>query len=226
MTHINHHPAPDLLRDFAAGTLAPSTALLIAAHREYCSHCQQQIANHEALLAQTALEADGGDDQPALDGMLETLLAHLPEHTVREPEALPTAIQPLTLHHRTFELPQVLARQLHQPTRWSALPGRLHQARLAVENSHLNFIHMDKNSGVPTHTHKGREYTLVLHGGFSDANGDYRLGDFVCLDQRHQHQPQTDSHEDCLVISALEGPLHFTSGLARLFNPLSQLFFR
>ncbi|MFI3245974.1 MAG: cupin domain-containing protein, partial [Ferrimonas sp.] len=79
---------------------------------------------------------------------------------------------------------------------------------------------------VPAHTHKGRELTLVLHGGFADEQGHYLQGDFIERDQQHQHQPHTDANEDCLVISALDAPLHFTSGLARMLNPLSNLFFK
>ncbi|MEC7469201.1 MAG: anti-sigma factor, partial [Pseudomonadota bacterium] len=38
--------------------------------------------------------------------------------------------------------------------------------------------------------------------------------------------PRSDAPEGCLVFSVVDQPLHFTSGLARLLNPFSHLFFR
>lgn len=84
---------------------------------------------------------------------------------------------------------------------------------------------MEKGGRVPEHTHRGSELTLVLDGEFSDGVRDYDTGDFILLDNSHKHTPHSEAAEGCLVFSVVDKPLHFTSGLARLLNPFSQLFF-
>ncbi len=246
MTTIKHHPDAKLILAYAEGTLAPSVALLLSAHLEYCPQCRAAVHEEEERLAKPL--AHSLPDSPApselavnpqdcltTDRLLAQLLQTLPlnearqedtssDHTAASPSGDP--VPELTLENRRFVLPRVFARQLHKAAAWSRLPGQLHQARLGIDNSHIHFIHMDRNSRVPPHTHRGTEHTLVLHGGFADERGDYRVGDFITLDGRHTHQPHTDEREDCLVVSALDAPLQFTSGLARMLNPLSALFFR
>ncbi|QIZ75673.1 ChrR family anti-sigma-E factor [Ferrimonas lipolytica] len=224
MSNITHHPSLELIQRFANGELIGGTALLVSAHTEMCRHCQQLKAQHEQVLAQQSLTNAAPNTE--LDDMLTSMLASLPDVDRTPPSPLTTARSPLTLQQHRFELPRVLANQLDKLGSWSSQPGKLHQARLDLGDHSLQLIHMDRNSTVPAHTHKGNEVTLVLHGGFSDDQGDYKLGDFIALDQRHEHQPRTDDHEDCLVISAVDAPLHFTSGLARMLNPLSNLFFK
>lgn len=221
MTKITYHPDIELVKRYACGDLTGGVALLVAAHIEMCPHCQKHQAEFEQSFADEAFAAQS--DNASLDGMLSQMLDTLPE--VPEPAAKPQ-LPPLTLEQQRFVLPRVLANQIHKVSGWSAQLGKLHQARLELGDHSLQLIHMAKNSSVPAHTHKGQEVTLVLHGGFSDEQGDYFAGDFIALDQRHQHQPFTDDDEDCLVISAVDAPLQFTSGFARLLNPLSNLFFK
>ncbi|MBY5992582.1 ChrR family anti-sigma-E factor [Ferrimonas balearica] len=227
MTHINHHPESAWLEAYARGELYGGKALLLAAHLEYCPVCRQRLAQAEQTLAKACWSepVTAGDD-PQLESMLSQMMTSLPQAPLREPE--PEAPIELQLEHRRFVLPRVLSRQVHRMGSWSKLPGGLHQARLETQadDDRFFFIHMEANSGVPQHTHHGDEVTLVLHGGFADDRGEYKVGDFIHLDGRHEHQPHTDADEDCLVISALDQPLQFTSGLARLLNPLSHLFFR
>ncbi|WP_028116902.1 ChrR family anti-sigma-E factor [Ferrimonas senticii] len=224
MTNITHHPQPQLLQQYADGQLDGGVALLVAAHVEMCPHCRNQVEVHEQQLARQALTAS--PNEPRLEAMLEGMLEKLPSNDNTIAVAQSSEQQHLQLQHHSFRLPRVLSNQLNKIGGWSAQPGKLHQARLELGDHSLQLIHMDRNTKVPSHTHRGNELTLVLHGGFSDAEGDYKVGDFIALDQRHEHQPYTDADEDCLVISAVDAPLHFTSGLARMLNPLSQLFFK
>ena len=89
-----------------------------------------------------------------------------------------------------------------------------------------NFIFMGSGGSVPEHTHRGTEYTLVIDGEFSDGLSRYDTGDFIFMDGEKTHTPKAEGKEGCLVFSIVDQPLHFTSGLARLLNPFSHLFFR
>ncbi|MBY6186408.1 ChrR family anti-sigma-E factor [Marinobacter hydrocarbonoclasticus] len=227
MNTINHHPDTAWLEAYAEGRLYGGKALLLAAHLEFCPRCRQKVADHENALSEQCWH--NHSDAASLDtteAMLSSMMETLPDTPLVTPQ--PESPVELQLEHRRFVLPRVLARQLTHLGSWSRLPGGLHQARLNAQgdDDRFFFIHMDANTSVPQHTHQGEELTLVLHGGFADDRGEYKVGDFIHLDGRHNHQPFTDADEDCLVISALDQPLQFTSGLARILNPLSHLFFR
>ncbi len=227
MNSINHHPDSAWLQAYAEGRLYGGKALLLAAHLELCPRCRRRVEQHEQSLSEQCWQRPlVPQDENASEAMLARLLDTLPDTPLETPVTPPPV--ELQLEHRRFVLPRVLARQMPHLGSWSRLPGGLHQAKLNADgdDDRFFFIHMDANSSVPQHTHQGQEITLVLHGGFADERGEYKVGDFIHLDGRHNHQPHTDADEDCLVISALDQPLHFTSGLARILNPLSQLFFR
>ena len=51
--------------------------------------------------------------------------------------------------------------------------------------------------------------TLVLQGGYSDANGSYAPGDLQVADSEILHNPIADPGEDCINLSVTTGPLRF-----------------
>ena len=133
----------------------------------------------------------------------------------------------IELDGRTFTLPRTLHRYIDKTGNWSSLVGKLWQAPVDLGNQGVaNFIFMGSGGSVPEHTHRGTEYTLVIDGEFSDGLSRYDTGDFIFMDGEKTHTPKAEGKEGCLVFSIVAQPLHFTSGLARLLNPFSHLFFR
>lgn len=133
----------------------------------------------------------------------------------------------IELDGRVFTLPKTLHRYIEKTGNWSSLVGRLWQAPVDLGNQGVaNFIFMGRGGSVPEHTHRGTEYTLVIDGEFSDGLSHYDTGDFIYMDGEKTHTPKAEGNEGCLVFSIVDQPLHFTSGLARLLNPFSHLFFR
>ncbi len=133
----------------------------------------------------------------------------------------------LYLDGRKFELPETLRRYNARISEWTKLVGKLWQCQVELGGGYLaQFVYMEKGGSIPEHTHKGNELTIVIDGEFSDGLNDYETGDFISLDTNHKHIPSTQSDEGCLVFSIIDQPLHFTSGWAKLVNPLSHLYFR
>ena len=130
------------------------------------------------------------------------------------------------LEGKRFELPRSLANQIHRIGPWYKMMGNMWRATIHLgTEAAANLIYMDRMATLPEHTHRGTEIQLVLSGSFSDEYGTYSDGDLLVLDQTHQHAPHT-ADEDCLILAVMEGPLQFTSGISRLLNPFSSLFFR
>ncbi|CUS48892.1 MAG: anti-ECFsigma factor ChrR [Idiomarinaceae bacterium HL-53] len=219
---IKFHPNDQLIEQFVAGELAPALSVVVGTHVDMCQHCQKQVQDAEAMLAERLLKSPVKGSAPVLDQMLEQIFSST------APTQLRVAANDdiLTLEGKRFKLPPTLARQKSKIGHWSWVPGKMMRAPVDLGTDEcINLIYMDQGSRVPEHTHRGQETTLVVNGVFNDEQNEYKDGDFIMLSGEHHHSPQTQD-EDCLTLATLDAPLQFTSGISRLLNPFSSLFFR
>lgn len=228
---INFHPNSEMLEQYAAGTLAPAEALLVSAHCDMCSQCQQQVMRLTNELARSAFDVSDNSIPDDFDAMLASIIAQPQEQTTNFPvtanDTSNKRASKIVLDGKSFEVPRTLQRFIQKKGNWSSLVGNLWQAPVDIGyDGAANFIYMEKGGSVPEHTHRGNEITLVINGEFSDGMNHYDSGDFIMLNGTHTHAPKSDAQEGCLVFSIVDQPLHFTSGIARLLNPFSHLFFR
>ncbi|WP_427980721.1 ChrR family anti-sigma-E factor [Agarivorans sp.] len=225
MSKIQFHPPEQSLSHYAQGQLDPAMSLMLSAHLEFCAQCRQKVADIEQQLAAELSAIPEQAMEQELDSMLQMIMQQSPETSIAIEQ--PVRQQQIQLGEKQFTLPRALQTHAEHIGPWGRLPGKIQRARVdALSNSKLNFIYMDQDSSLPEHTHQGQEITLVLAGSFHDEVGSYHPGDFVIQNKQHQHSPRTAAHQDCLCLTLLDAPLHFTSGLASLLNPFSQLFFR
>ncbi|MCV2883198.1 ChrR family anti-sigma-E factor [Aestuariibacter sp. AA17] len=219
---INLHPTATQLQSFAQGVCSPGVALMVSAHVDMCEKCQQQLCLFLDEIGSREIDNASIDMSIEYDTMLSDIL-RLPEAEARRG----IFVEPtLELDGKRFHVPRALQRYVAKTGNWSRLLGNLWQAPVNLgDGTKANFIFMEEGGSVPEHTHKGEELTLVIDGQFSDGIGRYDAGDFIALDGTHKHTPKADTSDGCLVFSIVDKPLHFTSGVARLLNPFSHLFF-
>lgn len=217
---ISLHPTQQQLVDFVEGNLAPAMSLVVAAHADMCVQCQRKMQLMQDRIAELAFEK--ADDKIEFGAMLANI-TQLP--AADKIDFIPKK-QKIELDGRQFNLPRPLQRYVDKTGSWSHLLGNLWQAPVDLGPAgKANFIYMEKGGKVPEHTHRGNELTLVIDGEFSDGLAMYDTGDFIVMDQSNTHAPHSEASEGCLVFSIVDAPLHFTSGIARLLNPFSHLFF-
>ncbi len=219
---IKFHPTDKQLTQFAEGNIAATQALVISAHCDMCSQCQDfiQAKSYEFAKDIENIHAHEQTD-PAFEKMLAEITA-LPMLDIR-PDITPR----IELDGKFFDVPKPLQRYVKHTGNWSKLLGKVWQAPVEIGGDYVaNFIYMEKGGQVPEHTHRGNELTLVVNGEFSDGLNEYDSGDFLMMDSEHVHAPMSEAKDGCLVFSIVDQPLHFTSGLARLLNPFSHLFFK
>lgn len=224
MTNIRFHPTDNVLTCYSAGDLNPASSIMMSAHLEFCSHCRQRVAELEDTQARELTLTPSEPLSNELNDMLENILSQqqTPQNKIKE--AIDAHIE---VNNKAFRLPRALQRHEDKIGPWSRLPGNIKRAHVATSgHCKMNFIYMDCDSSLPQHTHQGQEITLVLAGEFMDEHATYKPGDFILQTSQHQHSPKTRADQDCLCLTLLDAPLHFTSGLATLLNPFSQLFFR
>jgi putative transcriptional regulator len=213
----SHHPATERLLDYASGALPEPVALLVATHLALCPRCRRETAELEALggaLLETL------PPEPVAADSLERMLARIEQPVPAEPATKqPAPVDP--------SLPRPLrdyAGGTLDALPWRRL-GPIAEVQLLRDfpGFTTRLLRIRAGVGVPVHTHRGTELTLVVSGAFSDEGGHYARGDVEEADPEVTHRPVADPGEDCLCLAVTDAPLKLTSRLGRLLNPFLRI---
>ena len=74
----------------------------------------------------------------------------------------------------------------------------------------VELYRIQPDAAIPRHTHGGREYTLVVAGGYSDASGRFGPGDLALKGPEDTHRPIGDPGEVCFALIVRDGALRLT----------------
>ncbi|MCL1143104.1 ChrR family anti-sigma-E factor [Shewanella gaetbuli] len=222
---INYHPNEQLLALHIAGELPLSMSIAISAHAELCSICQQNLnqlndaASDEAFQITNSTAEIDTDMSDMLEQLMSTTLDDLDNYHGR---AEPDGVDHVTIKGDTFKIPRALRQQVNHP--WQGI-GKVSRLRLDTgeDKARASLLHIAANGEIPEHTHKGTELTLLLAGEFFDEFNSYQPGDFILLDENHQHSPKTI--DGCLCYTIVDAPLYFTKGFSKLLNPIGELIY-
>lgn len=208
-------PPTEILVEYAAGSASSGVSLLVASHLSRCAASRDLVAELEAFggatLMDTAPERMG--DHALLD-TLEKLDA--PEEPARPARRI-ADIGPL---------PRPILDALG--TGFSEIPWRFRLPGLseyefsAGEGERVSLLRARPGTGVPQHTHEGRELTLILAGAMADGGQIYRAGDVAVNDEADDHKPVIVGDETCYCLIVLDGGLRFTGRFGRALNLLAE----
>lgn len=227
---INHHPKFELIQAFVNGDLPASLSVGVAIHADMCPVCQQTIAQITEQVAETSFEEEYldrfiVDDIEALDAVAAIDFDHMIDDIVESSDisvALPKAEKTISFNDKTYSIPSALN---NMELGKHAHIGKLTRSRIQLNENeiHTSLLHIQPGGGVPEHTHKGFELTVLLEGSFHDESGEYVKGDFIMLDSSHQHHPI--SKNGCLCYTVANDALHFTQGINKLLNPIGSFIY-
>lgn len=215
--NAHFHPDYDDLLEFSAGVIAPSVGLCISVHLEYCEQCRQQLAKLDAIggLMFEQLEPAAVDDS-LLDSIFDRIDSKASSSAGRvqmatERDHIPHSVKKLV----GYDLEQL---------KWRRHGSKVHSAILLNDNGiNASLIRIQAGASVPQHDHRGREYTVILQGSFSDDSGVYREGDFVLRQPGQPHSPTATADRDCLCLAVLDAPMRFRNPLYELVNRINPL---
>ena len=227
---IKHHPTFELLQSFVNGDLPASLAAGIAIHADMCPKCQQQIAQLTEQVAQASFEEVFldrfiVDENPSKDSIvsfdIDSMVEQITEHNDIAHVSSPKE-KTIIFNDKQYQLPKALANMEFGST---SHIGKLSRTRIQLNEDEIrtSLLHIEPGGGVPAHTHKGFELTLLLAGTFHDEHGEYVEGDFIMLDKSHTHHPE--SPQGCLCYTIANDALHFTQGINRLLNPIGTFIY-
>lgn len=228
---ITHHPQYDLLCAFVEGELPASLSAGIAIHAELCETCAKNIERLTQESAANTFASDVkvynaySDKQTTIAANDDSAFKQMIDSITNDESIIESKVhEPLDIEIKgtTYQLPQALRSMSMMG--WQKM-GKLSRSRLNLNEGslHSSLLHIDKEGGVPSHTHKGFELTLLLEGSFEDEMGTYVKGDFIWLTNKETHTPHTT--EGCLCYTVADDALQFTQGLSKLLNPIGAFIY-
>lgn len=214
MRNPHHHPRSETLADFAAGRLDEARAVVVATHISICSRCAQDVDALEvvggALLADAEPVATAPD---ALEKTLARIGAQIsPAHSDAGAK-------------RASALDAYISEPI-DALDWQWIAPGVHQHVLKAQGYRdgvLRLVKFAPGKGVPTHTHKGEELTMLLRGAYRDGLGEWRAGDLSDLDGEHTHEPIAFGDEPCICLIATSAPLEFKTMVGKVLQPLIRM---
>lgn len=213
-----HAPGPSsdraldsLLAGYAAGTLSAPLHVLVAGHLALTPQSRAFVRDLETANG-AALEAAPAAPVPDREAKLAAIFAE-------------SAPDPIRLDPpRDGVLPSPIAQFLGmglKDIRWrTLLPGVREFKVEETERGEAVLYWIKPGRKMPSHTHEGAEYTLVLKGGFSDVSGRYRRGDIAIADQEIDHRPHAHEDQDCICYAVTDAPLRLTGPIGRIMQRL------
>lgn len=210
----NEQPLDTLLAGYARGSLSAPLHALVATHL---------VIRPQGRSFVSALEAAGAAEIERVEPIaLRNRDARLAAIFAQDDEPTPSASTLGAGEIAPYPLVRFLGGGLAN-TPWRTLLPGVKEYRVADnEDGEAKLYWLRGGRKIPFHTHEGSEYTLVLKGAFSDANGHYSRGDIAIADMEVDHQPVADPDEDCVCFAVTDAPLKLTGPIGRIV----QRFFR
>ncbi|MEM8563275.1 MAG: ChrR family anti-sigma-E factor [Pseudomonadota bacterium] len=214
-----YHPDLDLLTEYAAGTLPLAQAACVSVHMNYCEQCRRTVNQLQDVGASLF---EGLQAETVSESVLNSVLGQLDDAAPLSYDASPEYSSTIG------KTPAILQRLMHGDYTdlvWKKITNSLSISYLKTGDPNYEFAlyHIKAGGKIPEHSHRGAEMTLVLEGGFSDADGTYHEGDFIMREPGDAHAPTAVQSEDCICLAVLDAPLKFTGWKYRWMNPFLQL---
>jgi len=221
----NHPLGDELYTAYASGALSRPMALLIDAQASVDGAVARQRQDAEAAVGHLL---DTLEPAPVAAGALDEIFSIIDTEEAGLGEAGParfdSTVQNTASRKAAKAAGQALDELLNLPDMvrdlaldkggWSfAGPGVRTMELMRDGDAKAELIRIEPGRGVPTHGHDGKEFTLVLTGGFSDERDNYGPGEVCMADPTTTHKPVADDGEVCIVLAVTDGPLAFTGPL-------------
>ena len=212
---ITHHLSDECLLEYAAGSLPEAESLVVASHLAMCSDCREQLEILEDVGA--VLLEDGGVENVS-NNSYEAVIRKIAAPLVEEPSR-PIEFDESTLRLIPSPLRDYLDGDLSELS-WRRSGRGIEEVSLMHQgDTRISLLRIRPGQKVPSHTHSGEEYTLILDGGYTDGNSHFGQGDISHLDGTVDHAPVADLGKPCLCLSVRTGPPRLTGVMGRILNP-------
>lgn len=205
-------PSEERLLAYAAGTLSPPEAVVVATHLALRPAAARWVEGLQTIGGEVL---ETLEPTPVADDLLARTLASL--------STLEDSLPPEPANDMT-ELPEPLRRYALGPWRWIGPDMHMRDVH-APRDGGCRVILLRIGSGrtTPVHTHDGVELTCVISGAYETDEARFGPGDFEEADGEVHHRPRTVSAEPCLCVVALDGQIRLDGWIGRVLQPFVRL---
>ena len=213
---INHHLSDEFLVEYANGSLASPEALVVGSHMAICTECRDRVETFENV---SAVLMEDGDVETVSPDALDAVLSMIDEPPEEDPAPL------IEFDRATLEIiPPPLRSYLGgslSGLHWRRTGRGIEEVSLLKQDDvRISLLRIRAGQKVPSHTHRGEEFTLVLSGGYADGDEHFGKGDVSVADSAKDHAPVADSDGPCLCLTVRHGTTKLTGPIGRLLNPV------
>lgn len=210
-----------LLLDHVTGALPPALDVMMASYVAMNGEAQSKFSALSAMGG--ALLEDMDDDVGVSSDALDVILDKIAEKGASSQTASRSVADSFDTRTKAVvpaPLRAMLPTSLDQLD-WKARGAGVREFILPLGKSKLraSLLSIAPGKTIPHHTHKGREYTLVLDGAYTDEGGRVAAGDFIVNDCDDEHKPIADDKIGCLCFAVTDAPLQFSGPLGWIINP-------
>lgn len=214
---ITHHLSDDYLIEYANGTLANPEALVVGSHIAICADCRARVETFEDV---SAVLLEDGDTATVSADALSAVLSRIEEPEVEADDSPLISFDRATLEVIPPPLRDYLDDNL-DALDWKRTGRGIEEASLLRDDDvRISLLRIRAGQKVPSHTHGGNEFTLVLSGGYTDGDSRYGKGDVSVVDSSTDHAPVADSDGPCLCLTVRKGATRLTGPIGRFLNPV------
>jgi putative transcriptional regulator len=207
-------PLDTLLANYARGTLSAPLHALVESHLVIRPEGWRYVSALEAATA-SQIERVEPVSISDRDARLAAIFGAGDEPIVRPEPARFAGDEVVPL-----PLARYLGASLAETPWRTLLPGVKEYRVSDNEDGEATLYWIRGGRKIPSHTHEGSEYTLVLKGAFSDINGHYARGDIAIADMDVDHQPMADADQDCFCFAVTDAPLKLTGPIGRIVQKI------
>jgi putative transcriptional regulator len=226
-----YHPGAETLLKYASGAIGGLHNVMLKLHCDVCPSCASHVAELEGIGGQYLNKLEG---LPLTENAFEQLMSRIESEEINmsdnaasnsdnliDSTKIPSATNTPVANEYLDILQQILLKGSSKGLNWHWRTKRFAEIPLPTNDDSFDgkLIYFKKGMKVPQHTHRDKEYTLVLSGAFSDDKGTYRRGDYVSNSRLDEHAPIAES--DCICFAVTTEPLKFTG----TFGPVLNWFF-
>jgi len=218
---IQHHPALDLLIQYAGKRLNEPLSLLVATHMSLCPHCQQEIRALE-LISDTLPEPqplEKMERRLLLTAIQDRISSMTKQGALPAPQPYPTQ----TPSGKVVDWPIPTPLKSYIPEginhlSWSQTMGATAVSLPVNDGDGYTAALFWLQAGKPAsrHTHTSIEFIMPLIGSVADNRGVWYAGDIQVNDSRVIHSPIVGTNMDCLCLGVSSGEAKFVSFWDRL----------
>jgi putative transcriptional regulator len=208
-----------LLLDYATGALSLPLEVLVETH---LAMNEESAKTMNMLMKLGGVLLEDSDPVSLSEGALENVLKEIEADELRVHSHTHTKPYDIDSGHNLLPRPASDYIPPRDSSSWRRLGIGIFECEVSFgdEQGRAKIYRIAPGTAIPSHTHTGTEFTLVLQGGFSDETGTYGPGDISIQEAGCEHKPVADNDGECVVFTIHQGDIRLTGPIGRVLNLL------